>query len=143
MLAASIREIHTKNASHLSFEELYRNAYQLVLIKKGLDLYDHVVELERNWLQNEVLAKVTAVIAPSLALAGDTVDTLDQTNERKLAGERFLLRLKEVWEDHQLCMGMITDVLMYLVRFSKSQRSHSFQSRKVTSFLYVLISPKE
>ncbi|KAG5300032.1 Cullin [Histoplasma capsulatum G186AR] len=114
VLAASIREIHTKNASHLSFEELYRNAYQLVLIKKGLDLYDHVVELERNWLQNEVLAKVTAVIAPSLALAGDTVDTLDQTNERKLAGERFLLRLKEVWEDHQLCMGMITDVLMYL-----------------------------
>jgi len=45
------------------------------------------------------------------------IDVMDQANERKLAGERFLLRLKEVWEDHQLCVGMITDVLMYLVRW--------------------------
>jgi cullin 3 len=33
-LSASLREIHTKNASKLSFEELYRNAYKLVLKKK-------------------------------------------------------------------------------------------------------------
>ncbi|PGH33409.1 Cullin 3 [[Emmonsia] crescens] len=116
VLASSLREIHTKNASNLSFEELYRNAYKLVLIKKGPDLYDRVSELERDWLQNEVLSKVTAIVAPSLALEVDAVDTLDQANERRIAGERFLLRLKEVWEDHQLCMGMITDVLMYMDR---------------------------
>ncbi|OAX78410.1 hypothetical protein ACJ72_07284 [Emergomyces africanus] len=114
VLASSLREIHTKNSSNLSFEELYRNAYKLVLIKKGPDLYDRVGELERDWLQNDVLTKVTAIVAPSLALDGDTVDTLDQVNERRIAGERFLLRLREVWEDHQLCMGMITDVLMYM-----------------------------
>ncbi|PGH05013.1 hypothetical protein AJ79_06899 [Helicocarpus griseus UAMH5409] len=113
-LSSSLREIHTKNASNLSFEELYRNAYKLVLRKKGTDLYDRVADLEKDWLQNEVLQKVSAFVAPSLALEGDAVDTLDQANERRVAGERFLLRLKEVWEDHQLCMGMITDVLMYM-----------------------------
>ena len=35
VLASSLREIHTKNASKLSFEELYRNAYKLVLKKRG------------------------------------------------------------------------------------------------------------
>ncbi|PGH01645.1 Cullin 3 [Blastomyces parvus] len=114
LLASSLQEIHTKNASNLSFEELYRNAYKLVLIRKGPDLYDRVVELEKNWLRNEVLTKVTAIISPSLTLEGDSVDTLDQANERRVAGERFLLKLKEVWEHHQLCMGMITDVLMYM-----------------------------
>lgn len=139
VLASSLREIHTKNASNLSFEELYRNAYKLVLIKKGPDLYDRVSELERDWLQNEVLSKVTAIVAPSLALEVDAVDTLDQANERRIAGERFLLRLKEVWEDHQLCMGMITDVLMYMVRFSTC----SLLSRVPHfPFLYVLTCPK-
>ncbi|ODH37684.1 hypothetical protein ACO22_02594 [Paracoccidioides brasiliensis] len=114
VLSSSLREIHTKNASNLSFEELYRNAYKLVLRKKGMDLYDRVAELEKDWLQNVVLKQVTTYIAPSLSLEGDAVDTLDQVNERRIAGERFLGKLREVWEDHQLCMGMITDVLMYM-----------------------------
>lgn len=41
----------------------------------------------------------------------------DQVTERQAAGEKFLTVLKEAWEDHQLCMQMITDVLMYMVSF--------------------------
>ena len=39
-LRAAIAEIHNANASSLSFEELYRNAYNLVLHKHGQLLYD-------------------------------------------------------------------------------------------------------
>ncbi|PGH19226.1 hypothetical protein AJ80_04091 [Polytolypa hystricis UAMH7299] len=116
VLSSALREIHTKNASNLSFEELYRNAYQLVLRKQGLELYDRVSNLEREWLSSEVREKVTALIAPSLLFDGEAANVLDQANERRVAGERFLLKLKQVWEDHQLCMGMITDVLMYMDR---------------------------
>lgn len=35
-----------------------------------------------------------------------------------MGGTNFLDRLKAVWEDHQLCMGMMKDVLMYMVRNS-------------------------
>lgn len=38
----AITEIHNKNASSLSFEELYRNAYNLVLHKHGDLLYSGV-----------------------------------------------------------------------------------------------------
>ena len=37
-LEKAFTEIHTKNASVLSFEELYRAAYKIVLKKKGQDL---------------------------------------------------------------------------------------------------------
>jgi cullin 3 len=111
-----LREIHTKNASKLSFEKLYRTAYDLVLKRHGTQLYERVRELEKEWLHNDVRLRVTALITPILRFGGDVTDAMDQANERKLAGERFLLGLREVWEDHQLCVSMITDVLMYLVR---------------------------
>ena len=114
--SSSLREIHTKNASKLSFEKLYRTAYDLVLKRQGPQLYERVSELEKEWLHNDVRLRVAALITPSLLFGGEMIDVMDQANERKLAGERFLLRLKEVWEDHQLCVSMITDVLMYLVR---------------------------
>lgn len=37
-------------------------------------------------------------------------------NERRLTGEQFLEGLKASWTDHNLCMGMTTDVLMYMDR---------------------------
>ncbi|KAK3096345.1 hypothetical protein LTR53_019370, partial [Teratosphaeriaceae sp. CCFEE 6253] len=42
--------------------------------------------------------------------------TLSTGNERRQAGETFLKALKGAWEDHQVCMGMLTDVLMYMDR---------------------------
>ena len=41
-LADAMDEIHNRNASSLSFEELYRNAYNLVLHKHGNLLYHGV-----------------------------------------------------------------------------------------------------
>lgn len=64
LLKAAIQEIQKKNNSGLSFEELYRNAYTMVLHKHGDKLYnglrevvtDHLVKkvytrgIKRNWL---------------------------------------------------------------------------------------------
>ncbi|EAW06554.1 cullin family protein [Aspergillus clavatus NRRL 1] len=116
VLSSSLNEIHTKNASALSFEELYRNAYKIVLMTRGDDLYERVKKLEEEWLGKEVKKTVTAAISPTLLLAKEPADMQDQANERREAGERFLAVLKGAWEDHQLCMGMITDVLMYMDR---------------------------
>ena len=44
ILAKAIDEIYNRNASQLSFEELYRNAYNLVLHKHGTLLYEGVTE---------------------------------------------------------------------------------------------------
>lgn len=44
VLANAIDEIYNRNASQLSFEELYRNAYNLVLHKHGTLLYEGVSE---------------------------------------------------------------------------------------------------
>lgn len=115
VLAASLREIHTKNASKLSFEELYRNAYKLVLKKRGEKLYEKVKELEADWLVNQTRPRVMAEIAPSLLFRHSKAMVMPITNETRVAGEKFLRVLKEAWEDHNLCMNMTTDVLMYMV----------------------------
>ncbi|KAJ5935185.1 hypothetical protein N7466_004732 [Penicillium verhagenii] len=113
-ISASLTEIHTKNASALSYEELYRSAYKIVLMQRGQDLYNHVKEHEQSWLHGTVQRTVTDSISTILVYAN--APELDQSNERRAAGEKFLAVLKEAWEDHQLCMGMITDVLMYMDR---------------------------
>ncbi|KAI5842672.1 Cullin repeat-like-containing domain protein, partial [Tricharina praecox] len=95
ILSQSLNEIHNKNASTLSFEALYRNAYKLVLKKHGERLYRQVKELVTEHLQH------VAVHA---------------TIEKRSGGTTFLEQLQAVWNDHQLCMSMITDVLMYMNR---------------------------
>lgn len=114
-LSSSLQEIHTKNASALSFEDLYRKAYRIVLLSHGDELYNKVKDLERVWLEDKVQKRIAAAIAPTLLVEQQLVDPQDQSSERRAAGEKFLAVLKEAWEDHQLCMGMITDVLMYMV----------------------------
>ncbi|KAF2108290.1 Cullin [Lophiotrema nucula] len=114
-IASAFREIHTKNASRLSYEELYRHAYRIVLKKKGEELYKRVKEFEHEWLSNEVRGSIQALFSPNLladtqSLGGTT------TNERRVAGEKFLRGLKQAWGDHQVCMSMLADVLMYMDR---------------------------
>lgn len=113
-IEAAFREIHTKNASKLSYEELYRNAYRIVLKKKGEQLYDKVHDFERGWLASEVRASIQQLLSPNLLAdaqgAGST-----SPNERRVAGEKFLKGLKQAWGDHQVCMSMLADVLMYMV----------------------------
>ena len=114
-LAGAFREIHDKNASKLSFEELFRNAYKLVLKKKADILYDKVITFEEDWLRDKVQKRISSLITPTILLevSGEATDA--QANERRTAGERFIKTLNDAFADQQLCMGMITDVLMYMV----------------------------
>ncbi|KAL4867301.1 hypothetical protein BDV12DRAFT_122760 [Aspergillus spectabilis] len=144
-LSSSLKRIHTKDASELSFEQLYRNSYNIVLIHRGDDLYERTVQLEKEWLCDEIQKRVVAGISPSLLLAKELVDLQDQATERRVAGEKFLSVLKEVWEDHQLCMQMITDVLMYMDRVTAADpRKVSIYSAAMALFRdHVLRSPIE
>ena len=120
VLASSLREIHTKNASKLSFEELYRNAYKLVLKKRGEALYIRVKEFEEEWLANEVQPRIIEELSQTLLLATSGNQNITTANEKRAAGEKLLRALKQAWEDHNLCMNMTTDVLMYMVRSLRS-----------------------
>lgn len=94
-----------------------------------IDLYDRVQQLEVDWLGNDIQKRIVSSITASLLLAREPVDEQDQSSERRAAGEKFLAVLKEAWEDHQLCMGMITDVFMYMVCWQpfRSMGCGSFQ----------------
>ena len=125
ILRASLLEIHSKNASRLSYEELYRHAYKLVLKKKGELLYQHVKAFEESWLSETVQPRIISAISPVLLLAdSNRTKPIAASNEKRSAGEKLLRSLKDAWEDHNICMNMITDVLMYMV--SPGARSVAF-----------------
>lgn len=42
--------------------------------------------------------------------------TTISVNEKRADGEKLLKTLKDAWTDHNLCMNMTTDVLMYMDR---------------------------
>jgi cullin 3 len=86
ILANAIDEIYNRNASQLSFEELYRNAYNLVLHKHGTLLYDGVSEK----LSSHLL---------------ETVKRLADVEDPNLLEEMAL-----TWSEHQVCR-----VLEYVV----------------------------
>lgn len=114
-IEAAFGEIHTKNASKLSYEELYRYAYRIVLKKKGENLYNKVHEFERNWLAKDVRKTIHKLLSPNLLAEAQSASGTSP-NERRVAGEKFLKGLKQAWGDHQVCMSMLADVLMYMVR---------------------------
>lgn len=58
LLKNAIQEIQRKNNSGLSFEELYRNAYTMVLHKHGEKLYTGLREVVTEHLINKVKKSV-------------------------------------------------------------------------------------
>lgn len=54
LLKNAIQEIQKKNNSGLSFEELYRNAYTMVLHKHGERLYSGLRDVVTQHLENKV-----------------------------------------------------------------------------------------
>mmetsp|Transcript_111684 Transcript_111684/g.249546 ORF Transcript_111684/g.249546 Transcript_111684/m.249546 type:complete len:760 (-) Transcript_111684:285-2564(-) len=96
-LKHAIYQIHQHNASSLSFEELYRNAYNLVLHKYGELLYQGVQGAVTDHLK---------IVAQSC------VDCPD---------DALLEELKKQWDDHKTTMVMIRDILMYMDRNFVSQ----------------------
>jgi len=98
-LAKAIDEIYNRNASQLSFEELYRNAYNLVLHKHGTLLYDGVSD------------KISAHLL-------GTVERLQD-----VANSSLLEEIANTWNEHQITMIMVRDILMYMDRtYVPSQR---------------------
>ncbi|XP_074104942.1 cullin 3 [Cotesia typhae] len=93
LLKNAIQEIQKKNNSGLSFEELYRNAYTMVLHKYGERLYTGLKEVVTQHLENKVRE--------------DVLHSLHNN---------FLQTLNQAWNDHTTSMTMIRDILMYMDR---------------------------
>ena len=88
----AIHKIYAKQASTLSYEELYRTAYNLVLHKHGELLYNGVKNTTVELLQP---------IVESLILCSE---------------EGLLVKINEIWQQVKLCIIMIKDILMYMDR---------------------------
>jgi cullin 3 len=85
-------------------------------LKKKQDLlYDKVVQLIETWLRETVRIKVYSFITPTLLASALNSSNSLPSQENRVAGERFIKALRNAFDDHQLCTGMITDVLMYMV----------------------------
>jgi cullin 3 len=100
-LQSAILEIYNHNASGLSFEELYRCCYNLVLHKHAPMLYGNVSNAMSSHLK-----KVASAI--------ETVPD-----------DQLLHKLNDEWEDHKITTGMVRDILMYLDRTYISQRKET------------------
>ena len=109
----AIHEIHKQNASGLSFEELYRNAYNMVLHKFGDKLYQGLTDTITAHLRT---------VAEQVQAANDT---------------EFLTELKDKWDKHKVSSIMIRDILMYMVRRTRALR----HGRRRRGVLYALLSP--
>ncbi|XP_076940684.1 cullin-3A-like [Bidens hawaiensis] len=92
ILEHAIHEIYNHNASGLSFEELYRHAYNMVLHKFGEKLYSGLV-LTMTVHLKEIAAAVEASQGPL-----------------------FLEELNRKWMEHNKALQMIRDILMYMDR---------------------------
>ncbi|PKU65257.1 cullin-3A [Dendrobium catenatum] len=92
ILEHAIHEIYNHNASGLSFEELYRNAYNMVLHKYGEKLYAGLVTT-MTWHLKEMSKSIEAA-----------------------QGGLFLEELNRKWADHNKALQMIRDILMYMDR---------------------------
>ena len=79
------------------------------------DLYRNVHEFERKWLSSDVRSTIRQLLSPNLLVDAQSLGGTT-ANERRVAGEKFLKGLKQAWGDHQVCMSMLADVLMYMVR---------------------------
>ena len=88
----AIHAINNHNASGLSYEELYRNAYNMVVNKFGEKLYQGLVAAESAHLE-EVAERVN-----------------------RATDESLLRVLKEEWDAHNKSVQMIRDIFMYMDR---------------------------
>ncbi|KAL7629660.1 hypothetical protein AAE478_001183 [Parahypoxylon ruwenzoriense] len=115
-LREALRDIHMRNAGNLSFEQLYRFSYKIVLKKAGHQLYERVKEFEEQWFAEEVMPPIWALISKKLISVA--LDEVPGTSviERRTLGEQFLRGVRNSWENHNISMNMIADILMYLDR---------------------------
>ena len=128
ILRSALTDIHNKNASQLSFENLYRASYKIVLRKKGQLLYERVKAFEEEWFRVHVLPRIAELVSSNLVSIALLQMPGSSAHERRETGERFLRGIRSTWEDHNMSMNMIADVLMYL------ERSYTAESKQPSIF---------
>ncbi|KAL2154513.1 hypothetical protein VTH82DRAFT_3189 [Thermothelomyces myriococcoides] len=128
ILKGALTDIHNKNASRLSFENLYRASYKIVLRKKGELLYDSVKEFEEKWFRDHVLPQIAGLVSGNLISIALLQTPGSSAHERRETGERFLRGIRSTWEDHNMSMNMVADILMYL------ERTYVAESRRPSIF---------
>jgi cullin 3 len=99
-----LEEIYKHNESQLSFEELYRNAYMMVIARDGDKLYQNIKTFISKHLASVVEDRLIHTFPPS-----STQLTMGDC-------EGFLRAILDLWDDHSVALSMIRDVMMYLDR---------------------------
>eukprot|EP01052_Picozoa_sp_SAG31_P045390 SAG31_NODE_8268_length_1485_cov_1.057720_1_plen_185_part_00 len=100
-LETAIDQIFERNAGHLSFESLYRSAYNMVLHKHGDMLHKNVTAAVQKHLDS-------------------TAAFIASRDDDKV----FLDTLISKWNDHKVAMQMIRDILLYMDRTFIEAREH-------------------
>ncbi|KAH6619462.1 Cullin [Chaetomium sp. MPI-SDFR-AT-0129] len=128
ILKGALTDIHNKNASRLSFEHLYRASYKIVLRKKGELLYNNIKTFEEQWFRDHVLKPIEDLVSANLISIALLQVPGSSAHERRQTGERFLRGIRSTWEDHNMSMNMVADILMYL------ERTYVAESRRPSIF---------
>lgn len=116
-LSKVFETIYAGKSPTLSFESCYRNAYKIVLKKRGDTLYDMFSSFNDLWLRRNFLESFGDLASnlsdyPPLPSANNTHIIFD---ERKAAGDKLLVAFRDTWENYCLYVSMCSDILMYLV----------------------------
>lgn len=98
LLENAIKEINADRSSGLSFEELHRNAYNMVVNKYGARLYNGLKKTTEEHL-------------------GKIADKIE-----KLNGEAMLKQLEHEYERHKKSFSIIREIFMHLDRSNAKQR---------------------
>lgn len=116
MLNEALTDIHERNAGKLSFEQLYRASYKIVLKRRGQALFDKVGTFETHWFGEKVVPPIIDMMSTHMVsqVLGDMPGATN--NERRELGERFLRGMRDSWEQHMSAVAMISDIMMYLDR---------------------------
>lgn len=117
LLKNAIQEIQKKNNSGLSFEELYRNAYTMVLHKHGEKLYTGLREVVTDHLVNKVIY------------------TYNWLFKNVLIMNQHYEFFCSVWLKNMTHFQFINDIFDYLV-FQINCLNNSMQNNLVRSYLY-------
>lgn len=115
-LSSAISEINSRNTSNLSFEQLYRFSYNMVLHKHGDYLYNGL----------------TSLLTTHLHTVASTVRQTDLP--------AFLPEIKRQWGWFSLSLAHVRDVLMYMDRhYVKSKQKKSVHELGLALFRDVVI----
>ncbi|KAI8086346.1 Cullin [Halteromyces radiatus] len=116
VLCKAITEIFHKNARNLSYELLYRTAYNLTLHQHGERLYEGVKGVIADYLETVAEQSIVPAFVITAGTAagngGSALNVID--GSRADAGASFLKTVKLVWDDYTTAMTMIQYTLHYL-----------------------------